>query len=190
MDQNKTDEINIIPTIPPTKEQYKQYNNIVKFEDADGNTESYISKNEKNRSKNLGMKILALIATIGVSISGCSLIKGMDRGSENPEKYGKLDPSVTQVLIEGGANLRFDPYYAGDGSNLIRQLNDEESFTVETPDGVYLTNQDEYSRDGIWVGVKAEDIKNSNPDIDIKNDKDDIIWINEQKSKIIKEENK
>jgi hypothetical protein len=183
MDENKTDEINIIPTTIATEEQR---NSFVKFEDVGGNSESYITKNEKNKSKNLGMKILALIATIGVSISGCSFIKEMERGSENPKKYGELDPSVIQVLIEDGANLRFDPYYASDGSNLIEQ-NIGGSVTVETPNGAYLTNQDEYSRDGTWVGVSVEDIKNAMPNFDDKNDKDGWVWINEQKSKVIKE---
>jgi hypothetical protein len=124
----------------------------------------------------LGITALAAI-TISAGLSTSHSI----RGSDNPEKFGKLNGAITDVVLENGARLRHDPTTGDNDSNLIEILDADKPLTIETPDGAYVDEGDP-SANGAYYGIKSEDLEKAIPGFDAQGDNDGVIWINTQKA--------
>lgn len=91
----------------------------------------------------------------------------------------EFNTSISSVTLEDGANLRSDPFVQDkDVSNRLDQLDlgDTDSIVITTEDGVQVSD----SEDGTWYGIKADDLTEL-LDVDVENDKDGIVWVNEDR---------
>lgn len=90
----------------------------------------------------------------------------------------ELDPSITSITLESGAQIREEPVVLDDQkdgmTNRLVKIGDDK-VPINTPDGAQVASGD----DGKWVGL---DITLFPPDFynSIKRDEDNIVWIKNQ----------
>ena len=126
------------------------------------------------RGKNVlkGAGVVAGLAAVGGIAAGMAQPDG---GSYNPDR-GEADASISSISLAENANLRYDPNVGtGDENNLIDQL--DAAVTVDPESDVRVLHGTE---NGTWYGVNSEDISTAIPNFDDLEDKDSIVWVNEQ----------
>lgn len=122
------------------------------------------------------------LAKAGVGIAaGAALLVGVGAihesagGSDTPER-GELDQTVNSIVLNPDANLRNDPTTEGvNGPNLVANPGQEVTIVPEGDVRVVETDNN-----GTWYGLQAEDLATQVPGVTAANDKDGVIWVNEQ----------
>lgn len=122
------------------------------------------------------------LAQAGVGIAaGAALLVGVGAvhesagGSDSPER-GELDQTVNSIVLNPDANLRNDPTTEGvNGPNLV--ANPGQEVTIAPEGDVRVVESDD---NGTWYGIQAEDLATQVPDVAATNDKDGVVWVNEQ----------
>ena len=92
----------------------------------------------------------------------------------------EFNTTISSVTLEDGANLRSDPFVQDkDMSNRLDQLDlgDTKDIVITTEDGVQISEDE----DGTWYGIKADNLTEL-LDVDVENDKDGIVWVNEDRA--------
>lgn len=113
---------------------------------------------------------------IGAALAGGAAYAALSAesgGSNNPER-GELDTQIVAATLLDGARIRQDPFVEGqyETPNILKQVDGTTHFS--TPDGVRIERS---TNNGTWYGFEASQI----PDLGDVNDKDGIVWVNEQK---------
>lgn len=150
-------------------------------------TESLLpqSHEARDRRKKRVRRPLATLALIGfvtpvivtnlLNISNEARVGG-DMSNETP------NPDIGSVQIFDGATVRSDPY-KGDGfdSNRLDDVDSgtDEATTIFTPKGVRIS----VDNNGTWYGIPAEDLTAALPTVNATDDRDGIVWVNEQRAK-------
>lgn len=129
----------------------------------------------------IGKTALALLGIFVVVESFASIVDS-NHGVKDPNQVGHIDTKIADVMLYDGARIRFDPNTgSSDNLNIVEELKTDQPVKVETPAGAYVTDDDR-SPNGVYYGVKVEDIKKVDPDFNAHGDNDGVVWINQQKA--------
>ncbi len=124
----------------------------------------------KEVPKNTLTKGLLAGATVAFGVATLNSIAG---GAElSPEKY-ETDTTIRSLTLSPGADILHNPFNEEDLTSIAQP--DAAAVTIETPDGVHVY-EGEGTNNDIWYGVEPHKI----PNLPVNNDKDNIVWINEQ----------
>lgn len=115
---------------------------------------------------------LVLATTLTAGVVGLHNEAG---GNNSPER-GELDQTIHSIILDPGANLRNDPFIADEPNSVAEPIS--KTITIETPHGVRVENN---TNNGTWYGIEKEDLAVAIPNAANANDKDGIIWVNEQR---------
>ena len=139
--------------------------------------DSYPERKKEKRARQLKGALAGLgIATLtGI---GVGLLAHSEGGSDKGAERGTLDKTISSITLSPGAHLRFDPYVANPESeapNDVLQLQDRISIDINSDARVL-----EGTSNGTWFAIPSSEVAAVIPDFDSKNDKDGILWVNEQ----------
>ncbi|HMS92814.1 MAG TPA: hypothetical protein PKD28_00360 [Candidatus Saccharibacteria bacterium] len=136
------------------------------------------SENARERRRNVrNLVILGGVAT--AAIFGLNHLSNEDRAGGDASNE-TLNPDIVSIQVDNGATIRSDPHKRdGDTSNRLDQidLGDGRYVTVPTEEGVRIAHDE----NGTWYGLSANDLTDI-VNIDISDDRDGIVWINEQRA--------
>lgn len=133
----------------------------------------------RNPNTHRAAAALGIVASIAVGTYGCaSLSSESQRGSTYE---GPVDSRISAINLDNGATIRSEPKMDStqDFTNRLDtlELGDGKSIRVPTPNGVYV----EDDNNGTWYGIPAAELTDV-ANVNISNDRDGIVWINEQKA--------
>lgn len=132
-------------------------------------TEAGHTTKRERRFGRAAAKLLAIGALTTVTAMGVNHLVNGGENQPNPEHFGQLDPSITQIHLDEGATLRSAPFTDQiDNATSVRKI--DKSRDVETADGVYVTDNE----NGKWYGISVSDMK-----VDL-NAGIVTVWVNEQ----------
>lgn len=121
--------------------------------------------------RNLGL--LAAAASISAGAYGLSTMEG---GNDNGAERGEVDQSIYSLTLSPDANLRYDPNMGNDDNNTLIGQPGEETLVV-SEDGIRVLDD---TNNGTWYGIDSSKLAEAIPNFNNRNDKDGIIWVNEQ----------
>lgn len=137
------------------------------------------SKTQSERTKKINKALLsavgaALAITTLAGATGCSKVEAKP-----------VDTTIESVTLDKGARLRSEPLVGdslhGEG-NLLDTVDD--TMTVEANQDIQVK---EDLANGDWYGIPAESLKRVDPDLDIKGDKDGVVWVNTQLASVVQD---
>lgn len=117
--------------------------------------------------------IVAGGAMLAAGMYGLSTMEG---GNANGAERGEVDQSIYSLTLSPDANLRHDPNTGDVNTNTLIGQPGEETVVV-SEDGIRVLDD---TNNGTWYGIESSKLAEAIPSFNNGNDKDGIIWVNEQ----------
>lgn len=123
--------------------------------------------------KHPGLAVAGLVTIATVGVGGLVALEG---GSSNGAERGTVDNSIESITLNPDANIRLDPY-VGEGENNNDVLQLEAKVTIDVNHDIRVL---EGTSNGTWYGIPISEVATVAPSASSINDKDGILWVNEQ----------
>lgn len=113
---------------------------------------------------------------VGIAAVGVTGIISSEGGTSNGVERGVVNNSIESLTLNPDANIRLDPYVStGDNNNNALHLGAK--VTIDANHDIRVLTD---TNNGTWYGIPIAEVKAVAPRAGSINDKDGILWVNEQ----------
>jgi hypothetical protein len=121
---------------------------------------------------------LAITGLVGVAALGVGGLVALEGGSPDGAERGTTDASIASITLNPDAHLRLDPYVGDPKNNTANDaLQLGAKVTIDANRDIRVLNG---TSNGTWYGIPIDEVKAVAPSASSINDKDGILWVNEQ----------
>jgi len=115
---------------------------------------------------------------VGVAALGVGGLVSMEGGSSHGAELGTPDNTIESITLSPDAHLRLDPYVGDPKDDTANDVLDlPAQVTIDANHDIRVLTD---PNSGTWYGIPIGEVSAVIPDANGINDKDSILWVNEQ----------